>query len=122
MPPGCYQEIPDDVVFKVSPQHEHTQLTHVLEQIVADYPAAARRGRAAQRWAAHTTLAAGLRKATARNSPSKSFTIAPCCSSPIESPTISSNWNVTADPCLLHQVDRVMFDLFGRKTPQRRAA
>jgi glycosyltransferase involved in cell wall biosynthesis len=118
---GCYDEIPEDVVFKVSPQHEHSQLTRTLEQIVADYPASARRGQAAQQWAA------SRHAPRAYASQFLSFAQQVLYDQPVlrlvdRIADQFQSWNAVADPCLLRRVDRAMSDLFGRRTEAERAA
>ncbi len=118
---GCYTEIPDAVVFKVDPRHEHTTLTQAFETIVADYHAAAIRGQEAQRWATprhcperYASQLLNFAQQTLYNRPVLQLT-----------DRIADQlrrWSAPADPLLLQQVDRVMFELFGSPSHHGKAA
>jgi glycosyltransferase involved in cell wall biosynthesis len=118
---GCYQEIPDDVVFKVSPQHEHSQLTQALEHITNDYPSALRRANAAQQWAA-PRHAPGAYAQAFRDFAQRVLYNRPVVQLADRIAHQLRKWSAHPDACLFHQVDQAMLDLFGRQARARRAA
>jgi glycosyltransferase involved in cell wall biosynthesis len=118
---GCYQEIPDDLFFKVAPDDEHAQLTQALETIADDYPAALGRARAAKEWAARRHAPSAYAKQLL------TFADRVLYNRPVLQLTdrIASrlrSWNTQPHPVLLQQVDQAMYDLFGRPGHQQGAA
>jgi glycosyltransferase involved in cell wall biosynthesis len=118
---GCYREIPNDVVFKVSPGREHTQLTHVLEQIVMDYPAALARGQAAQTWAGsrhesefYARQLMDFAERVLYNRPV--LQVVDRLAQQLR------HWQSHPDASLLNRIDRTLIELFGRPDNMRRAA
>lgn len=118
---GCYREIPDEMVYKISPQREHAQLVATLEQIVRNYDAARARAAQAKQWAAarHAPdqYAANLLEYAAEvlyNQPVLSIV-----------DRIANHlrqWNVPADQVLMKRLDNTMHELFSSTNRPNKAA
>ncbi len=118
---GCYQEIPDEAVFKVAPQREHQELTRALEQIVTQYDAACQRARFAQQWArqrhhpsAYAQQLLQFANQVLHNRPV--LAIADRFANQLR------RWNVPADEHLMRRLDLAMHDLFGDRAAEKRSA
>lgn len=117
---GCYEEIPDSIVYKVDPQHERSELTHQLERILRHYDEAIKRGADARAWARQ------------RHSPEQyaarflEFAHQVLYDRPVLAiaDRIAEQlrgWNVPPHPQLLRRVDDALRGLFAEPLNQQRA-
>lgn len=118
---GCYREIPNDLVYKVDPSHEKSELTHVLEQLVRHYDEGMRRGVAARKWAQQRHSPAQYAKAFVQFADEILYD-KPVLAIADRIANHLQQWNAPTSPALLRRVDVAMQSLFGQPKNQQRVA
>jgi glycosyltransferase involved in cell wall biosynthesis len=122
---GCYQEIPDDLVMKVAPDREHTQLTRALEHIVNDPAQATARAKRARAWAVERHAPSAYARSVLEFAEHVLYQrpvlqVADRLAQQLES------WQSQPDSDLLRRIDQVMeqtfADMASRRPADRRAA
>ncbi len=120
---GCYREIPEDLVYKIDPHHEVSELTAHLEQIVRRYPRALVRARDAAKWARNRHSASAYAQTIVRFA-QQLLQNRPIMRVADQIATHLQSWQIAPDGIFCERIDRAMEDLFGRprSTDVRRRA
>ena len=118
---GCYQEIPDDLTFKVSPPKEHQELTRQLEWIVNHYDSAKQQAVRANQWATERHCPKAYSKAMLEFIDLVLYN-APVLRTSDRVAAALKTWGIEANSPLLERIDVGMQDLFGRPDSSAKAA
>lgn len=118
---GCYQEIPDHLVFKIDPNHERSELSHTLEQILRHYDEATQKALTARQWAQERHSPAQYASAFLQ------FARQVLYNQPVlkVADRIADQlraWNAPPNPQFLERIDSTMRGLFTGSPPEQRAA